>query len=73
MQITLSPEQEAQLSRIAAQSGRAADDLALEAVELYLAHERQFEIAVEAGRAAARRGEFVSQSEVWAGVEAELN
>lgn len=72
MQLTISPEQEAQLSRMAAQAGRGVDDLAHEALDLYLAHEQQFEVAVQAGRQAARRGEFVSQSDVWAGVEAEL-
>ena len=41
VQLTLTPEQEAQLSRIAAQSGRGIDDLAHEALNLYLAQQQQ--------------------------------
>jgi predicted DsbA family dithiol-disulfide isomerase len=41
MQVTLSPEQEAQLSRIAARAGRGIDDLVHKVLDMYLAHEQQ--------------------------------
>lgn len=41
MQLTLTPEQEAQLSQIASHAGRSIDDLAHEALNLYLAQKQQ--------------------------------
>ncbi|MGD0733220.1 MAG: hypothetical protein ABR956_18290 [Terracidiphilus sp.] len=72
MAVQLSPEQEAQLSRIADQTGRSADELAREAVELYLTEEGRFHAGVQAGLEAAARGDFVLTSEVWAKVERAL-
>jgi predicted transcriptional regulator len=72
MEVQLSPEQEAELSRIADETGRSADDLAREAVDRYLAEEGRLLSAVRAGRDAAARGEFVGTSEVWARVERAL-
>jgi predicted transcriptional regulator len=72
MEVQLNPEQEAQLSRIAAQAGRDVDELAREAVDRYLAEETHFAAAVLEGIAEADRGEFVSSSDVWAAVEREL-
>jgi predicted transcriptional regulator len=69
MVVQLSVEQEAQLSQIAAQAGRSADELAREAVERYIAEEAHFRAAVQAGREAAARGDFVPTAEVWARVE----
>jgi len=60
MEIYLTPEQEAQLSQLAAQEGKGEGEVA------------RFISAVKAGREAALRGEFVEQSEVWAGVESVL-
>jgi hypothetical protein len=40
VQLTLTPEQETQLSRIAVQAGRSIDDLAHEALNLYLAQQQ---------------------------------
>ena len=68
----LSVEQEAQLSRMAAQAGRRADELAREVVARYIAEEAQFRAAVQAGLDAAARGDFVPTSEVWAKVERAL-
>jgi predicted transcriptional regulator len=70
--VQLTAEQEAQLSRIAEQSGRAVDELAREAVDRYLAEDVHFRAAVLQGLAEADRGEFISSSEVWASVEREL-
>ena len=72
MEVQLSLEQEAELSRIAEETGRSADELAPEAVDRYLLEEGRLLSAVRAGRAAAERGEFVETSEVWARVERAL-
>ena len=72
MMVQLSVEQEAQLSQLAGETGRSADELAREAVERYIAEEARFRAAVQAGLDDADCGNFVSTSEVWAAVEREL-
>jgi|HubBroStandDraft_2_1064218.scaffolds.fasta_scaffold1999975_1 predicted transcriptional regulator len=72
MEVQLSVEQEAELSRIADETGRSADELAREAVDRYLAEEGRLLSAVRAGRDAATRDEFVETSEVWARIERAL-
>jgi predicted transcriptional regulator len=72
MEVQLSPEQAAELSRIANETGRSADVLAREAVDRYLTEEGRILTGVRAGRAAAARGDFVETSEVWARVERAL-
>jgi predicted transcriptional regulator len=72
MEVQLSPEQVAQLSQMADQTGRTADELAREVVERYIAEEACFRTAVQAGLDDAARGNFVPTSEVWAAVEREL-
>ena len=72
MEVPLSPEQEAELSRIADQTGRTADELAREALDRYLTEESRFRAGVQAGLDAADRGDFVPTSEVWARVERAL-
>jgi predicted transcriptional regulator len=72
MTVQLSDEQEAQLYRMANQTGRSADDLAREAVERYLAEEGLIHAAVRVGQEAAARGDFVPALEVWARVERAL-
>ncbi len=72
MTIQLTADQEARLSQIAAQAGRGVEDLAREAVDLYLAGDAHFRAAVLQGIAEAERGEFVPSAEVWAAVEREL-
>jgi predicted transcriptional regulator len=69
MTVQLTAEQEAQLSRIAAQAGRDVDELAREAVDRYLAEEAHFRAAVQEGIDAADRGEFLTSSQVWDRVE----
>jgi len=69
MEVQLKPEQEAQLSRIAAQAGRNVDELAREAVDRSLAEEAHFAAAVQEGIDAADRGEFLTSSQVWDRVE----
>jgi predicted transcriptional regulator len=72
MEVQLSVEQEAELSRMADQTGRSADELAREAVDRYLTEEARFRAGVQAGLEAAARGDFVPTSEVWAAVERAL-
>jgi predicted transcriptional regulator len=72
MEVQLSVEQEAELSRIADETGRSPDELAREAVDRYLTEEGRLLSAVRTGRDAAARGEFVEISEVWARVERAL-
>jgi predicted transcriptional regulator len=69
MHINLTAEQEEQLSQIAAHEGKGADELAHEVFSRGLAAEAHFISAVKLGQDAARRGDFVEPSEVWAGVE----
>ena len=72
MEVQLSVEQEAELSRIADETGRSADELAREALDRYLTEESRFHAGVRAGLDAAARGDFVPTSEVWARVERAL-
>jgi predicted transcriptional regulator len=72
MEVQLSAEQEAELSRIAEETGKSAGELAREAFDRYLAEEGGLLTAVRTGRDAAARGEFVETSEVWARVERAL-
>jgi predicted transcriptional regulator len=72
MRVQLNAEQIAQLSKIAALAGRKVEEVMREAVDFYLAEDARFRTAVEAGREAAVRGDFVPTSEVWASVEREL-
>jgi predicted transcriptional regulator len=64
MQVILSPEQEAQLVRIASRTGRDAGSLAQEAITHLLEHEERFIQAVEKGLASLDRGESISHEEV---------
>jgi predicted transcriptional regulator len=72
MQITLTAEQEAQLSQIAATEGKAADELAREVFSRGLAAEAHFIAAVKVGEEAADRDEFLEPSEVWIAIEKTL-
>jgi len=69
MKIQLTLSQEAQLSRMANETGRRATDLAREAMDRYLTEEGRFHAGVRAGLDAADRGDFVLTSAVWARVE----
>jgi len=72
MEVHFSVEQEDQLSQIADQTDKTADELVREIVERYLTEESRFRAGVKAGLDAAARGEFVETSEVWARVERAL-
>ena len=73
MEIYLTPEQESELSYLAAVEGKRQEDVAREVLGEGLAAKAQFISAVQAGREAARWGEFVEPSALWADVDAILN
>jgi hypothetical protein len=60
------------VSIFAAEKGKGADELAHEVFVRGLAAEAHFFAAVNVGQDAARRGDFIELSEVWAGVEKTL-
>lgn len=69
MEIHFTPEQEAQLSAIAAHSGTDAEDLMKDAALRLVEEAAKFRAAVREGIEPADRGEFVEHEEVWANVE----
>jgi predicted transcriptional regulator len=69
MEVTLSPEQEAQLQRIARRTGRKTEALAQEAISHLLEHEERFIDAVERGLDSLDRGEFISHQELTRRIE----
>lgn len=64
MDVPLQPEKEAQLAAIAAQKGLKTDELAREVISRYLDDDQHFIQAVNAGLAAAERGDFLEHEEV---------
>lgn len=72
MEVQLSPEKEARLRDYAMRTGREPAQLVAEAVDRMLEYDARFIQAVEAGRAAARRGELLEHDEVVARIEAML-
>ena len=64
MDVHLSPDLESKLSHMAAQQGRAAETLVLEAMERLVAYEGWFLQEVGEGLSADDRGEFIEHSEV---------
>jgi predicted transcriptional regulator len=56
MDLQLLPELEARLSRLAAQSGRTVDQLALDLLANSVEHDEWFRSEVEKGRLSAREG-----------------
>ena len=69
MNVDLTPEQEAQLSQIAAHSGKDANQLLKDAALRLLENDSQFRAAVRKGIAAADRGNFVDDAEMDARIE----
>jgi predicted transcriptional regulator len=69
MEVDFTPEQEAQLSRLASRLGSDTRHLVKDAALRLLEEDQRFCEGVERGLAAAQRGEFVESSEVWAKVE----
>jgi len=70
MEVRLTPEQQAQLAQIASKAGTAPERWVTNVVARYLDEEARFLAAVEKGIAAADRGEFISEEEMDARLEA---
>ena len=64
MEIPLSPDLQAKVSRLAAQQGRASEALIVEAVERMVSYDEWFLREVDKGLAAADRGDLVDHQDV---------
>jgi len=64
MEIHLNPEQEAQLSQLAVQSGKNAEQLVMEAAIRLIEEDTAFRTSVREGIAQANRGELLSEAEM---------
>jgi predicted transcriptional regulator len=64
MEVQLTSDQQAKLTRMAAEQGRAAETLVQEAVERFLNYDEWFSREVDKGLAAADRGEFVEHDDI---------
>ncbi len=64
MEILLTPDLQAKLTRLAAQQGRAKEALVVEAVERMVNYDEWFLREVQKGLAAADRGELIDHDEV---------
>jgi len=69
MEVHFTPEQEAQLSQIAAKAGTDAECLVKDAALRLLQQEAHFRAAVREGIAQAHRGEFIEEKEMDARLE----
>ena len=69
MEVHFSPDTEARLQDVALRTGKATAQLVEEAVDRMLEYDARFINAVEAGRAAAHRGELLEHDEVVERVE----
>ena len=64
MDLHLPPELEARLNRLAAQTGRNADEVALDLLTTSVDHDDWFRREVEKGRLCAREGKLVDHEKV---------
>jgi predicted transcriptional regulator len=69
MEVHFTPEQEAQLTRMASKAGTNPERLVKNVLARYLDDEAEFLAAVEKGIAAAERGEFIGEEEMDARIE----
>jgi predicted transcriptional regulator len=73
MEVSLKPELQAKLNRMATQQGRDAESLVQEAVERFVGYDEWFVREVEKGLAQIERGEVLEEEEVGARLEKLLN
>ena len=69
MQLQVPPELEARLNRLAAETGRDADQVALDMLASSVDHDEWFRREVQKGQAAARDGRLLDHDEVIARIE----
>ena len=72
MQISLAPELEAKLNRIASQTGKRADQIVQELVASHLDHEEWFQQEVKKGLASLDHGKSISHEDVRRQMERDL-
>jgi predicted transcriptional regulator len=64
MELHVPPDLEAKLTRMAAATGRTADQVALDLLTNSIDHDEWFRAEVEKGRASAREGRLVAHDDV---------
>jgi predicted transcriptional regulator len=64
MNLQVPPELEAKLARLAAETGRTADEVALALLATLVDHDEWFRAEVEKGRIAAREGRLLEHDDV---------
>jgi predicted transcriptional regulator len=64
MNLQIPPELEARLNRLAAETGRTADQVALDLLAGSVEHDEWFRREVEKGRLSAREGRLLDHDEV---------
>ena len=64
MNLQVPPELEARLTRLAAETGRTVDQVALDLLVISVDHDEWFRREVEKGRVSAREGRLLDHSEV---------
>lgn len=64
MNLQVPPELEAKLTRLAAETGRTVDQVALDLLASSVDHDEWFRQEVERGRVAAREGRLIDHDEV---------
>jgi predicted transcriptional regulator len=64
MNLKVPPELEAKLTRLAAETGRTADQVALDLLASSMDHDEWFRAEVEKGRAAAGQGRLLEHDDV---------
>jgi predicted transcriptional regulator len=69
MEISLAPEVETRLSRIASEAGKAPSEVVQELVADYLDHDEWFRREVQKGLSSLDSGKFVSHEEVGRRIE----
>ncbi len=72
MEVSLKPDVQAKLARLAAERGRDAEALAREAIERFVDYDEWFVKEVEKGLAQIARGEVLTHEEVGARLEKSL-
>lgn len=64
MNLRVPPELEARLTRLATETGRSVDEVALDLLSSSIDHDEWFRTEVEKGRAAAREGRLLEHDDV---------
>jgi predicted transcriptional regulator len=64
MNVPIPPELEAKLARMAVETGRTVDEVAIDLLTSSIDHDEWFRTEVEKGRAAARTGRLIEHDEV---------